>query len=125
MSLANRIVQGMLAWFEDRKHWEQHHLMTSEPDPNGEPGAMVVTSTCLIGGADMVYEWVPGNDHEALTLMYSTLAQVIREQFPDKLCDGEKKWMDVIIGFNDDPSTTIEDVRAVLEKTGVRLQEEG
>jgi isocitrate lyase len=44
------------------------------------------------------------------------LAEIIREQYPERIAD-EMTVMNMVTSFNDHPETTYEDIRIVLEKS--------
>jgi hypothetical protein len=115
MSPESETTEEIIKWFENPEHWNKNVM--SFIGKNG-----LTMSTCLLGGLDHV-NGKPGS----VDRVQEIITSVIREQFPDRLdyplddCDSA----DVIVGFNDHPDTTITDVRAMLEKTLVQLQEEG
>lgn len=122
----SEVIAGVLRWFEDERHWTKGKMVQLDPDNPGN------RSTCLLGGIEYAQwgyldlRWVtPCHDGEEgdvarYTPLHFRMAAVIREQFPDRVQgDG---WE--ISDFNDDNATTIEEVRAVCEKTLAALREE-
>lgn len=68
-----------------------------------------------------------GEVHSRLGECGRVLADIIREQFPDRAswmsASGESTPESIIVGFNDHPDTTFADVERVFEKAEVAWDE--
>lgn len=132
---------------EAETKWIQGEML--EPDYSWDPlhpGEEEIRGwqMCFVGGLAAAEHLLltPGTQRGDLTNIHSgalqtkqgkdalrACAEIIQEQFPERAVDREltdlKQAQSVVIDFNDDDRTTLEDVYTVLEKAAVVLAEKG
>lgn len=74
---------------------------------------------CMVSALSQVVHQGTWARHQKLHAAYNVLAQVCREQYPDRV--GTRR--SDAISVNDHPDTTFEDIERIYEKAIVRLQE--
>ena len=83
-------------------------------------------SHCMLGALNVALglpdEYVLGTSHPA----HTAIANVVAEQYPDRACfyrQVDNSWDLSVATFNDDPDTTFDDIKLVLEKAAIALDE--
>lgn len=125
-------IDRTLEWFDYGENWFKGSLS----DNVGSKG-------CLVGGLILANELLDyrdiTSDEDWLNLYLpctTTIAEVIREQYPDRLransaclcnqcqkTDDDLSITDIIFVFNDHNDTVYSDIRTVLEKAAIIEQE--
>lgn len=104
-------IEKMRDWLSEEAHWRKNGF--GDADEKGG-----YRNACLMGAArlalwnDISCDGKSIRDLRSVDRISDRLEAVIREQFPDRWYDGHP-----VLCFNDDPETTIEDVRLVVDKT--------
>jgi hypothetical protein len=99
----------------DESRWTKNVSALDANRNQVEPYHSSAVCFCLFGAVSHAY-WYMGPIMRIQKL--EVLARTIRVLHPDKF-DGESAGLRVITRFNDDPATTFEDVRKVLEAANV------
>ena len=128
------VIRGALRLYESELDWEKGVVYDVNEDGTKEVacpyGAMAMVGREVITSA---------RDSEMCDRdAQIALAEVIQEQFPDRasgpVIGGEPLYLkenlqdlvaNTIVWFNDHPNTTFDEVRVVLEKAAIRLEEKG
>jgi hypothetical protein len=92
----------------------------------GEPEGPVCARGAILrqmGGPDRLF--LPAEERDKVSRADAVLAKVIREQFPERICDAPKRIRDevtdafTVVIFNNHPETTAEEVATMMEKAAV------
>jgi hypothetical protein len=112
------VLREMLRWLRDPEHWVKKSYMSL--------GRMCLTAAHGSICYQNPFYWMTWRDGEGPSLSLRTLADVIREQYPERAPvrqgPGLRPAGEIVL-FNDHPDTVHADIISVLEKSIARLEE--
>ena len=113
----SRVLWGALDWLDDGRRWTKGSPTGSHSDEWIKGKACVLGAIAEARGENRL-TWTM-YDHDSSVLL--TLSEVVDSQFHDRI--GVQDGINKIWCFNDHPRTTYDDVRLVLEKAAIQLDE--